>query len=154
MASAQEAEQIIRSLNGGNKSFAKAIAAKDRPSVSFRIYDPDKVVIHYNDDGLTKADLEALCRPIPKGQMKEPNFRTVVVACKKVHIQSGNFSFGFQHNPFEPSDSMLRPVWVSPSEDIPNNLSCITLHLHDQCSKEDAENLRNIIYSQFEKLHE
>ncbi|KAG7417448.1 hypothetical protein Forpe1208_v004289 [Fusarium oxysporum f. sp. rapae] len=137
MASAHEAEQIIRSLNG-----------------DIKINDFDRILIEYNDDGLTKADLEAICQPAPKEQTGGSNFRTIVVANRRVHIQSGNFSFDFQHNIFDPEGSIMRPIWVSPTEIIPNSMTCITLYLHDQGSKEEVESLRKIIHSQFEKLHD
>ncbi|KAL9573319.1 hypothetical protein ACKAV7_003004 [Fusarium commune] len=137
MASAHEAEQIIRSLNG-----------------DIKIYDFDRILIEYNDDGLTKADLEAICQPVPKEQTGGSNFRTIVVANRRVHIQSENFSFDFQHNIFDPEDSIMRPIWVSPTEIIPNNMTCITLYLHDQGNKEEVESLKKITHSQFEKLHD
>ncbi|KAH7178293.1 hypothetical protein DER46DRAFT_621964 [Fusarium sp. MPI-SDFR-AT-0072] len=154
MASAHEAEQIIRSLNGDIKPFTKAPATTETPKTEFRIYDFDRILIEYNDDGLTKADLEAICQPVPKEQTGGSNFRTIVVANRRVHIQSENFSFDFQHNIFDPEDSIMRPIWVSPTEIIPNNMTCITLYLHDQGSKEEVESLKKITHSQFEKLHD
>ncbi|KAF5625626.1 hypothetical protein F52700_8991 [Fusarium sp. NRRL 52700] len=175
MANPQEAEEIIRSLNGGlgkhiehsakrvlheilryanSRSFNKVLAASETPSITFRIHDYDRIVIEYNDDGLTKADLEAICQPVTKEQTGECNFRTIVVANRKVHIQSGNFSFDFQHNILDPQDSIMRPVWVSPTEIVPNNMTRITLYLHGQGSKEEVENLRRTICSQFEKLND
>ncbi|KAI7767252.1 hypothetical protein LZL87_009654 [Fusarium oxysporum] len=153
MASAHEAEQIIRSLNGDIKPFTKAPATTETPKTEFRIYDFDRILIEYNDDGLTKADLEAICQPVPKEQTGGSNFRTIVVANRKVHIQAGNFPFDFQHNIFDPEDSIMRPIWISPTEIIPN-MTRFTLYLHDQGSKEEVESLRKIIRSQFEKLHD
>uniref|UniRef100_A0A0D2XJC6 Uncharacterized protein n=1 Tax=Fusarium oxysporum (strain Fo5176) TaxID=660025 RepID=A0A0D2XJC6_FUSOF len=169
MASEQEAEQIIRSLNSdinakrllyevlrftNSRVFAKAIAAEMAPSVVFRVLASDRIVIELNDDGLTKADLEAICGPASEEQPKGFDFKEIVVACKKVHIQSGNFSFEFQHNIFDLTDSLMRPVWVSPAKTTPVNLTRITLYLHDQGDKNDVENLRNIVHSLFEGLHE
>ncbi|KAF4495856.1 hypothetical protein FAGAP_7989 [Fusarium agapanthi] len=176
MASAQEAEEIIRSLNGdiklgkhiehsakrllpeilryaNSRSFTKVLAASEIPAITFRIHECDRIVIEYNDDGLTKADLEAICQPVSEEQTGEYNFRRIVVANRKVHIQSGNFSFDFQHNILDPEDSIMRPVWVSPTEILPN-MTRITLYLHDQGSKEEVENLREIIRSQFDMLHD
>jgi hypothetical protein len=48
----------------------------------------------------------------------------------------------------------MRPVWVTPAETIPENVTRITLYLHDQGSKQDIRNLRDVIISQFEKLVE
>ncbi|EXM15927.1 hypothetical protein FOTG_15716 [Fusarium oxysporum f. sp. vasinfectum 25433] len=169
MASEQEAEQIIRSLNSdinakrllyevlrftNSRVFAKAIAAEKAPSVVFRVLASDRIVIELNDDGLTKADLEAICGPASEEQPKGFDFKAIVVACKKVYIQSGNFSFEFQHNIFDLTDSLMRPVWVSPAKTTPVNLTRITLYLHDQGDKKDVENLRNIVHSLFEGLHE
>ncbi|KAF5532469.1 hypothetical protein FMEXI_12426 [Fusarium mexicanum] len=174
---AQEAEEIIRSLNGdiklgkhveysakrllseiiryaNSRSFTKVLAASEIPAITFRMHDCDRIVIEYNDDGLTKADLEAICQPVTEEKTGEYNFRTIVIANRKVHIQSGNFSFDFQHNILDPEDSIMRPVWVSPTETVPNNMTRITLYLHDQGSKEEVENLRDTIHSQFDKLHD
>jgi hypothetical protein len=144
--------ELLRFVNG--RAFTKVIAAEKPPSVVFRILGSARIVIEYNDDGLTKADLEAICEPASKEHTKLFNFRTIVVACNKVHIQSGNFSFEFQHNMFDLNDSMMRPVWVSPAGNTPTNLTRITLYLYDQGTKEDVENLRKLVHSQFEELHD
>ncbi|KAI1028778.1 hypothetical protein LB503_002187 [Fusarium chuoi] len=143
--------EILRYAN--SRSFNKVLAASEIPAIAFRIYDGDRIVVEYNDDGLTKADLEAICQPVSKEQTGESNLRTIVLASRKVHVQSGNFSFDFQHNILDPEDSIMRPVWVSPTERIPN-MTRITLYLHDQGSKEEVENLRKIIRSQFDKLQD
>ncbi|KAF5556259.1 hypothetical protein FNAPI_5782 [Fusarium napiforme] len=177
MASAEEAEQIIRSLNGdiklgkhvehsakkllheifryvNSRSFTKVLATSETPVITFRVYDGDRIVIEFNDDGLTKADLETICQPVSKEQTGEYNFRTIVIANKKVRIQSGNFSFDLQHNIPDDDDNVMHPVWVTPTEKVPKNMTRITLYLHDQGSKEEVENLRKTIRSQFEKLHD
>ncbi|KAG4293456.1 hypothetical protein FPRO06_00041 [Fusarium proliferatum] len=177
MASVQEAEQIIQSLNGhgtllgkhiqlslqrllyellrytNGKTFSKASAANESPFISFKIH-PNRIVIDCNNDDLTKADVEDICRPVNKEHMKGANFKTIVAATKKVHIQSGNFSFEFQHNVFDVDSDMMRPTWVTSAETIPNDFTRITLHLHDQGSKEDIHNLRQVVISQFEGLEE
>ncbi|KAJ4248443.1 hypothetical protein NW762_012780 [Fusarium torreyae] len=177
MASAQEAEQIIQSLNGhgrllgkhiehcakrllyellryaNGKPFARASAANESPFITFKIY-PNRIVTDCNHDDLIKADLEAICQPVNKEQMKGANFKTLVAATKNAHIQSGNFSFEFQHSKFDINSDTMRPVWVTPAEPIPGNLTRITLYLHDQGTKEDIAMLRKVIISQFEKLEE
>ncbi|KAH7253783.1 uncharacterized protein BKA55DRAFT_737541 [Fusarium redolens] len=144
--------ELLRFTNG--RVFTKAIAAERPRSVVFRILGSDRILIEYNDDGLTKADLEAIRWPASEEQLKASNFKEIFIACKKVHIQSGNFSFEFQHNILDLTDSTISPVWVSSAEIAPINLTRITLHLHDQGSKEDVENLRKIIHHQFEELHD
>ncbi|KAL9563774.1 hypothetical protein ACKAV7_012163 [Fusarium commune] len=177
MASAQEAEQIIQSLNGhgtllgkhiqlsakrllyellrytNGKTFSKASAANESPFITFKIH-PNRIVIDCNNDDLTKADVEAICQPVNKEHMKGVNFKTIIAATKKAHIQSGNFSFEFQHNIFDVDSDMMRPIWVTSAETIPDNFTRITLSLHDQGGKEDIQNLRKVIVSQFESLQE
>ncbi|KAL5590035.1 hypothetical protein FOVSG1_011902 [Fusarium oxysporum f. sp. vasinfectum] len=177
MASAQEAEQIIQSLNGhgtilgkhiklsakkllyellrytNGKTFAKATATNESPFISFKIY-PNRIVTDCNNDYLNKADVEAICQPDNGEQVKGANFKTIVAATKKAHIQSGNFSFEFQHNIFDANGDMMRPIWVTPVETIPDNFTRIKLYLHDQGSKEDIQNLGKVIISQFVSLQE
>ncbi|KAL6918905.1 hypothetical protein FSST1_002931 [Fusarium sambucinum] len=171
MASAQEAEEIIQSLSGhstllgkhvekcakrllfellrytNDKTFTTANAEDDSPFVTFKVY-PDRIVSDCNSDALTKADLEAICRSTNK-----VNFKTIVAATKRTHIQSGNFSFEFQHNPADHDNAdIMRPVWVIPAQAVPDNVTRITLYLHDHGSKDDIQNLRDIVFSQFEDL--
>ncbi|KAF4335668.1 hypothetical protein FBEOM_10468 [Fusarium beomiforme] len=176
MASVQEAEQIIQSLNGhgllgkhielsakqllyellqytNGKTFAKASATNESPFITFRIH-PNRIVTDCNNDYLTKADVEAICQPVNDEQIKGANFKTIIAATKKAHIQSGNFSFEFQHNIFDVNGDMMRPIWVTPVETIPDNFTRITLYLHDQGSKEDIHNLGKVIISQFASLQE
>ncbi|EWY80902.1 hypothetical protein FOYG_15198 [Fusarium oxysporum NRRL 32931] len=177
MASAQEAKQIIQSLNEHGKllgkhiklsakrllyellrytnaeTFAKGSATDEAPFVIFKIY-PNKIVTDCNNGYLTKADVEAICQPVHDTQMKGANFKTIIAATKKVHIQSGNFSFEFQHNVFNVDSDVMRPIWVTTAETIPDNFTRITLDLHDQGSKEDIQSLREVIISHFENIQE
>lgn len=49
---------------------------------------------------------------------------------------------------------MVRPIWVTPVDPIPNPLTRTTLYLHDQGEQEDIEHLKAIISMQFDDLHE
>ncbi|UZP32366.1 hypothetical protein NXS19_000182 [Fusarium pseudograminearum] len=176
MASAHEAEQFIQSLSGhstmlgkhveqsarrllfeflqyiNGKTFITAKAAKATPFLTFKVY-PDRIIAECNSDDLTKEDLQTICKPVDTEQNKAPNFKTIVAATKWTHIQSGNFSFEFQHSIFEPNDShTMRPVWVTPAQTVAAGTTRITLYLHDQGSKDEIQYLRNIIVSQFEGL--
>ncbi|KAF5576686.1 hypothetical protein FPCIR_12476 [Fusarium pseudocircinatum] len=137
MASAQEAEQIIQSLNGHGTLLGKHIKLSAK-----KLY-------------MNSSDVEAICRPVNGEQIKGANFKTIITATKKAHIQSGNFSFEFQHNIFDVNNGdMMRPIWVTPVETIRDNLTRITLYLHDQGSKEDIQNIGKVTISQFESLQE
>lgn len=140
------------------RTFAKASENNESPFVAFKIH-PNRIVIDCNNDDLTKADLEVICQSGSKEQIKQANFKTIIIATKKAHVQSGNFSFEFQHNIFDFSSDgvnsdVTRPIWVTPAENIPDNSTRITLYLHDQGSEKDIQNLRNVIISQFEGLQE
>ncbi|KAM0408598.1 hypothetical protein ACHAPD_012074 [Fusarium lateritium] len=170
MASAQEAEEIIQSLSGhstllgkhvekcakrllfellrytNGKTFTTAKAEEDSPFVTFKVY-PDRIVSDCNSDNLTKEDLQAICRATNKA-----NFKTIVAATKRTCIQSGNFSFEFQHNPADHDNGDMRPVWVTSVDTVPENVTRITLNLHDQGNKKEIQKLREVIASQFESL--
>ncbi|RFN43398.1 hypothetical protein FIE12Z_12366 [Fusarium flagelliforme] len=149
MASAQEAEEFIQSLNGN----AAARAVDESPFILFKIY-PDKIVIDCNHDDFTKADLHAICQQGSGGQMKGANFKSIVAATDKVHIKSGNFSFEFENNIFNIHADVMRPAWVTPTESVPEDSSRVTLFLPGQDSEEETQKLRDIISSQFERLDE
>ncbi|RGP66278.1 hypothetical protein FSPOR_6656 [Fusarium sporotrichioides] len=131
-----------------------AKASEEPPFITFKIY-PDRIVTDCNSDDLTKADLQAICQPANKEQTKGASLKTIVAATKRTHIQSGNFSFEFQHNIFDVDDSdTMRPVWITPAEIVPDNVTRITLYLHDQGSKKEIQSLRDVIISQFEGLQQ
>ena len=49
---------------------------------------------------------------------------------------------------------MVRPIWVTPTDEIQNPLTRTTLYLHDEGDKEDIEHLKAIISMQFDDLQE
>ncbi|OBS26195.1 hypothetical protein FPOA_00136 [Fusarium poae] len=176
MASAQEAEEIIQSLSGhstllgkhveksakrllyellryaNDKTFTRAKAEDNTPFITFKLY-PDRIVSDCNSDALTKEDLRAICQPANKEKTNKANFKTIVAATKRTHIQSGNFSFEFQHNTSDHDNSdIMRPTWVTPAQTVPDNVTRITLYLHDQGRKDEIQGLREIIISQFQRL--
>ncbi|VTO91991.1 unnamed protein product [Fusarium graminearum] len=178
MTSTQEAEQFIQSLSGystlrrdyveksskrllfellrhiNGKTFATAEAAKATPFLTLKVY-PGRIIAECNSDDLTKEDLQAICQSVDKEQTKAVNFKTIVAATKRTHIQSGNFSFEFQHNIFDlDNNHIMRPVWVTPAQTVAVGTTRITLYLHDQGSKDEIQYLRNIIVSQFEGLRQ
>ncbi|KAM0551368.1 hypothetical protein ACHAPJ_008477 [Fusarium lateritium] len=175
MASAQEAEQIVRGLTGKpakrrcgssprfvfellrnseDKQFSKAAEEGSPPFISFKIY-PTRIIVDCNEDGLTKSDLEAICA-VGKDidNTNEVGFRSVFTVASRVHIQSGNFSFELQHDNIDTDAGMMRPIWVTPTETIPGPLTRTTLYLHDQSDEQDIEQLRKTIEKEFGDLQE
>ncbi|KAM0317327.1 hypothetical protein ACHAPQ_011043 [Fusarium lateritium] len=173
MASAQEAEQIIIELNGGyklgahvhdsaakllfnlllltdEKSFTKAASNNSVPSISFEIH-PKHIIVDCNEDGLTKSDLESICKATTDKEATTTAaiFKSIVTAADKVHIQSGNFSLEFRHNRVDPKEVGLKPVWAPAAKEIPNLTTRMTIYLHDHGDKSDVSRLNRSVMSQF-----
>ncbi|KAM0213029.1 hypothetical protein ACHAQD_009471 [Fusarium lateritium] len=173
MTSAREAEQIIRELTGGyklgaqihdsadqlllnllllvdNKSFTTAASNNSVPSIVFEIH-PKHIIVDCNDDGLTRSDLESICKATTEKETTTTAaiFKSIVAAAEKVHIQSGNFSLDFRHNLLDPKQAGLKPVWAPASKELPN---IMTVYLHDHGDYSDVSRLRQSVTSQFMNL--
>ncbi|WXC50654.1 hypothetical protein QX201_010336 [Fusarium graminearum] len=140
--------EVLRFTSG--KTFNRASAANETTFMLFKNY-PDRIVIECNHDDLTMADIQAICQPCGEDQVKAAGFRSILIAAKKVHIQSGNVSLEFESHACTAYTDVLKPVWVMPTEIVPENLSRITIYIYDQGSE---VNLRDVVTSQFEKLEE
>lgn len=81
-------------------------------------------------------------------------FKSVFMAAWKVDIQSGAFSFGFQHKVGESGMGMITPIWKDTDEELPPSLTRFTLHLHETGDSAILENLHKAIRQQFETLQE
>jgi hypothetical protein len=81
-------------------------------------------------------------------------FKSVFIAASRVHIQSGNFSFEFRHKKTDPGLGMVRPIWVTPDNQIPSPLTRTTLYLHNEGDEDDIEHLKAIISMQLDDLQE
>ncbi|KAH7166472.1 hypothetical protein EDB81DRAFT_713041 [Dactylonectria macrodidyma] len=131
------------------------------PFITFKMH-PNHIVVDCNEDGFTERDLQAICavgqstKSASHGYIgaKGIGFKSVFIAASRVHIQSGNFSFEFRHNKTDPGIGMVRPIWVSPVETIPEPLTRMTLYLHDQGDQGEIQHLKRIISMQFDELQE
>ncbi|KAH7188072.1 uncharacterized protein B0J16DRAFT_396233 [Fusarium flagelliforme] len=156
MASAQEAEEFIQSLNGNAAAQGNHVERSAKRLLFEILWFASKKTFHraraiYPDK---IADLHAICQQGSGGQMKGANFKSIVAATDKVHIKSGNFSFEFENNIFNIHADVMRPAWVTPTESVPEDSSRVTLFLPGQDSEEETQKLRDIISSQFERLDE
>ncbi|KAF0643247.1 hypothetical protein FPSE5266_06898 [Fusarium pseudograminearum] len=144
--------ELLRYING--KTFATAKAVKATPFLTLKVY-PGAIIAECNSDDLTKEDMHAICQPVDTEQNKAANFKTIVAATKRTHIESGNLSVEFQRSIFDLDNSLtMRRVWITPAQTVSTSTTRITLYLHDQGSKAEIQNLRNIIVSQFEDLEQ
>jgi hypothetical protein len=129
--------------------------------VSFRVY-PGRIVIDCNEDGFTRENLEAICSVGQSSKMggqgyigeKGIGFKSVFMVAWKVHIQSGDFSFSFQHKDGNSGMGMISPVWEDGFEALPEPLTRITLFLHEDLPDDVLRKQRETALQQFRELQE
>jgi hypothetical protein len=101
--------------------------------------DADHCFYRCNEDGFNEENLRAICsigkssKTSAKGYIGEKGigFKSVFKVAWKVLIQSGEFSFSFQHRPHESGMGMITPIWEK-TEPMTNRgpLTRMTLFLH------------------------
>ncbi|KKZ64489.1 hypothetical protein EMCG_09531 [[Emmonsia] crescens] len=74
------------------------------------------------------------------------------MAAWKVHVQSGNFSFYFQHKVGDSGMGMVSPVWEDTEESLDYPLTRITLFLHETGSDGILAKQRETTLQQFREL--
>ncbi|RSL61952.1 hypothetical protein CEP54_005994 [Fusarium duplospermum] len=125
--------------NAEDCNFYFATRRNESPYISFHLSE-DRLVIECNEDGFTKADLEAICsigkssKSATKGYIGEKGigFKSVFMAAWKVHIQSGPYSFYFKHCPSDGGMGMITPIWQESTDELPRHMTRMTLHLHTE----------------------
>lgn len=129
--------------------------------MSFRVY-PGRIVIDCNEDGFTRENLEAICSVGQSSKMggqgyigeKGIGFKSVFMVAWKAHIQSGDFSFSFQHKDGNSGMGMISPVWEDGFEALPEPLTRITLFLHEDLPDDVLRKQRETTLQQFRELQE
>ncbi len=133
------------------------------PYVSFNVT-PNKVIFECNEDGFTPNNLRAICsvgessKTEVQGYIgnKGIGFKSVFMVAWKIYIQSGNFSFNFQHKKGDPGLNMITPRWVESEEPLPKPLTRMTLYLYptDKGSEDDAviRTQKALMFEQFREL--
>lgn len=105
------------------------------------IFTPETLVIETNEDGFTRTDVEAICatgKSSKKASASDTHigekgfgFKSVFSIAHEVHIQSGIWSFRFQHHPHDNGLGMVTPLDAEP-EEMPDGVNTrITLHISD-----------------------
>jgi hypothetical protein len=131
------------------------------PYASFSIYS-DRIVVECNENGFSEENLKAICnvgKSSKKGAQgyigeKGIGFKSVFMAAYKVHIQSGDFSFFFQHRVGDSGMGMITPVWKDHEEELGDHLTRITLFLQDDGEPNVLQEQRQTIRKQFQEMHE
>lgn len=145
--------------NADDNRFQHARADGDKPFVAFNVY-PDRIVIECNEDGFTENDVAAICsvgrstKSVSYGYIgaKGIGFKSVFIAAWKVFIQSGHFTFRFEHKKDEENLGMVIPIWQDVEERMPTPLTRMTLYLHETGNPDDLEHLRRTIVQQLSSL--
>jgi hypothetical protein len=138
--------------NAEDNNYTRAAQSRADPYIKFDIY-PDKIIVDNNEDGFTAANVESICKIADSTKTRTDSqyyigekgigFKSVFMVASKVHIQSGPFSFFFEH-PSPHGDSgmgMITPVYCPPDEALQDPLTRITLTLRDGLSFQDLEDL-------------
>ncbi|KAF4449063.1 hypothetical protein F53441_7607 [Fusarium austroafricanum] len=155
--SSSKANLILELLqNAEDNKFEHA----QQPYVSFHLSDA-KLVVECNEDGFTEENLHAICDigKSSKGRNrgfigeKGIGFKSVFMAAYRVHIQSGAYSFVFEHHPDDTGIGMIRPIWQDPTEELPPRLTRMTLHLHTEGDESHIAMQRESIRQQLLELN-
>ena len=121
--------------NADDNSYSNATSA---PYAAFYLFH-NKVIVECNEDGFTEAHLRAICsignssKDGNHGYTGEKGigFKSVFKVAWKAHIQSGDFSFSFTHQPGDSGMGMISPEWEGFSEEPSRQQTRITLYLID-----------------------
>ena len=111
--------------NAEDNSYSTATANGEKPFLAFKLY-PDKIIIDSNEDGFSKTNIKAICsvgnstKKQSAGYIGEKGigFKSVFKIARKVHIQSGPFSFAFSHTRDDDDDGlgMITPYYQDAEE--------------------------------------
>ena len=116
--------------NAEDNSYSIASADGEEPFLAFKIH-PDRIIIDSNEDGFSKSNIKAICsvgnstKKHSAGYIGEKGigFKSVFKIARKVHIQSGPFSFAFSHTREEDDDGlgMITPCYED-AEELPTGV--------------------------------
>ncbi|RFU29542.1 hypothetical protein B7463_g6794, partial [Scytalidium lignicola] len=145
--------------NADDNEFDIARQQGQIPYVSFRVY-PDRVEVDCNEDGFTPENIRAICsvgqssKSSAQGYIGEKGigFKSVFMYASKVHIQSGDVSFYFQHLQGESGMGMISPVWQDPEDDLPHPHTRITLFMREFTNPSDLKRMNRTLHQQFQEL--
>ncbi|KAL3459177.1 hypothetical protein BJX64DRAFT_265188 [Aspergillus heterothallicus] len=149
--------ELLQNADDNSYTVARSVSAD--PFVSFHVYDR-RVVVDCNEDGFTHEHLVAICdvgkssKTGAQGYIGEKGigFKSVFMVAWKVHIQSREFSFSFQHKKGDSGFGMISPIWEETDQVLPGPLTRITLFLHEDGSDEVLAGQRQIMFQQFQEL--
>ncbi|KAF2738695.1 hypothetical protein EJ04DRAFT_549620 [Polyplosphaeria fusca] len=105
--------------NADDVSYSRAKAADTPPTVVFNLT-RDRLIVELNEDGFTRANVEAICATGKSSKKKTAlddhigekgfGFKSVFAISENVHIQSGLWSFRFEHKEGQDGLGMVIPL--------------------------------------------
>ncbi|OAG40830.1 hypothetical protein AYO21_04907 [Fonsecaea monophora] len=137
--------------NGDDSCYANDV----EPSITFRIK-PSELIIESNERGFTLENVESICDTGKSSKARNADttgekglgFKSVFGIADYVHIQSGLWSFRFEHSQGEEGVGMITPVWTDVTSRLPSNVGTrLTLRYSDQ-----RDIFAKRLVSEFEKL--
>lgn len=104
--------------NADDASYTKAA---DLPSMIFRVFS-EELWIETNEDGFTLGDVLSICDTGQSSKLHDQNstgekgfgFKAVFGIADRVQIQSGLWSFRFEHQRHQDGMGMITPIWELP----------------------------------------
>ncbi len=137
--------------NGDDARYAEGV----EPTVTFRIK-PTELIIETNERGFSLGDVEAICDTGKSSKIgnsdttgeKGLGFKSVFGIADYVHIQSGLWSFRFEHKRGEDGVGMITPIWTDVVTSLPAGVGTkCTLRYSDT-----RDNFYQRLISEFERL--
>lgn len=137
--------------NGDDSSYANDVV----PSVTFRIK-PSELIIESNELGFTLENVQSICDTGKSSKASNADttgekglgFKSVFGIADYVHIQSGFWSFRFEHSQGEEGVGMITPVWTDVTSLLPSGIGTrLTLRYYDH-----RDSFATRLRSEFEKL--
>ena len=132
--------------NAEDNSYSIATGNGSLPFLSFELH-PDKIIVNSNEDGFSQENVDSICsvanstKQQSAGYIGEKGigFKSVFKVAKKVHIQSGPFSFALFHTKEDNDDGLgLVTPWDEDPEDLPEHVRTrMTLTLLDPSKFEE-----------------
>ncbi|KAL9115876.1 MAG: hypothetical protein Q9227_000244 [Pyrenula ochraceoflavens] len=118
------------------------------PRITFTIR-ATEMIVDINERGFTRRNVEALCSTGESSKIQSENstgekgigFKSVFNVARKVHVQSGCWSFRFEYRRGEDGLGMVTPIWTPMSaEPLPSNIGTrFRMTYEDDSSKFVAE---------------
>ncbi|KAL9617651.1 MAG: hypothetical protein Q9160_007568 [Pyrenula sp. 1 TL-2023] len=92
--------------------------------LTFRVR-PTELIVDSTEDGFTRANVEAICATGESSKAddlgttgeKGFGFKSIFGIAQNVHIQSGLWSFRFEHQHGEDGLGMVTPIWTKPASE-------------------------------------